>query len=152
MGYKTVSILLFSVVLVLGGWSSSAQGICVNVRKANLRMGPSAKRDKSWEVARYMPFKQLKNTGTWVQVQDLDGDIHWIHSKLVTHKFFCAVIKVRRANLRTGPGASYPIHAKYPKAEKYESFRVIKQSKGWSQLTDDYGDKFWVHRGLIWVH
>ena len=99
-----------------------------------------------------MPFKPLKRQSGWVQVQDVDGDIHWIHSKLVTGKFRCAVVKVRRANLRTGPSSSYGVHAKYPKAEKYESFRVLRFKDKWAQLTDDYGDKFWIYRDLVWVY
>lgn len=132
--------------------STLAHGVCVNVRKANLRMGPSTNYEISWEVARYMPFKPVKKRDGWLKVQDLDGDYHWISSGLTTRKFYCAVVKVSRARLRTGPGTKYRPNKRYPMAEKYESFRLLKQKNGWALITDDYGDKMWISRKLIWVH
>ena len=40
-----------------------------------------------------MPFKQLGVKGAWKRIQDVDGDIYWVHTPLTTQKYKCAVIK-----------------------------------------------------------
>lgn len=99
-----------------------------------------------------MPFRKLSQKGQWLRVKDVDGDVHWIHGGLVTDAYRCGVVKVKRANLRTGPGSSYGRYSKYPKADHYESFKVLKFSGNWLQITDDYGDKPWIFRELMWVY
>ena len=85
-------------------------------------------------------------------MRDVDGDIHWVHSKLVTSKYRCATVKVNSANLRKGPGQRYPTSDLYPKGLKYDSFKVIKIRKRWAQIEDFDGDRYWVFRNLIWIY
>lgn len=99
-----------------------------------------------------MPFDVVKSSGDWYRVKDLDGDIHWIHKQLVTSRYYCAVIKSTTANMRTGPANHYPQSPIYPVANHYDSFRLLKQKESWAYVEDPDGDKFWVHRSLIWVH
>lgn len=97
-----------------------------------------------------MPFQKLKANKGWFRVKDVDGDIHWVFSQLVTEKFKCAVVKAKTANLRTGPGLN---HGKVPwgPAQKYYAFRVINKKGKWYHVQDAAGGKAWVHADLIWV-
>jgi len=140
-------LCLLSFTLV----SQTAAGLCVKTKRANLRSGPSTNYPVSWEVYRYMPFTKIKRKGKWYKVKDLDGDTHWIFSKLVTSRFRCAVVKSKRVNLRTGPGTRHPASAIYPSAKKYESFKVIKRKKGWALLEDTDGDKVWAYDKYLWM-
>jgi len=125
--------------------------LCVKVTEANLRKGPGTNYDKTWEVFKYMPFKKLAKKGRWYKVRDVDGDVHWIYSKLVTDKFECAVVKVDEANVRSGPGIKYKKTALSP-VIKYESFKVIKRKGSWVKVVDEFGDTGWIYRKLLWIY
>jgi SH3-like domain-containing protein len=124
--------------------------MCVNVAEANLRRGPGTKYEKSWEVFKYMPFNKVSKKGNWYKVKDVDGDVHWVYTKLVTEKFKCAVVKVNKANIRSGPGTKNSIVALSP-ALKYDSFKVIKTKDSWVKVVDEFGDTGWIFKKLLWL-
>jgi SH3-like domain-containing protein len=125
--------------------------LCVKVPKANLREGPGTKFEKTWHVFKYMPFKKVGSKGSWYKVEDVDGDTHWIYSKLVTNATNCAVVKVDEANVRSGPGTNFP-KKDFSPALKYDSFKVLKSDGKWIKLVDEFGNKGWVFRKLVWVY
>ncbi|MEJ2183882.1 MAG: SH3 domain-containing protein [Nitrospirota bacterium] len=137
--------ILFSFIL-----PGSASALCVKAPEANLRQGPSTSYEKLWEVFKYMPFKQLDKRGLWYRVQDVDGDIYWIYAALVTHDYRCAVVKEEKANIRTGPGTNHEQTASSP-ALKYYSFKVLKVDGQWVHVEDEYGDRGWIYRPLLWI-
>ena len=141
-----ISICFSATVL----WTSQADALCIKNRQANLRQGPGLHYDKIWEVFRYMPFHQLGKKGEWLRVQDLDGDIYWVHKKLTTKSFKCAVIKKDATNLRDGPGTHYKKVTGMP-GEKYFSMKVLKIKDNWVQVVDAWGDKAWIYRPLVWI-
>ena len=140
---------IFVVFLFAALMAVEAKALCVSSKRANLRVSPSTSAAKTWNVVRYMPLRRVGGKKGWSQVQDVDGDKHWVYNRLVTKKIKCAVIKTKRANLRTAPGGK--IHPKYSSAEKYVTFRFVKQKGGWAQVQDEDGSKYWVARKLIWV-
>lgn len=97
-----------------------------------------------------MPFQQLKAQKDWYRVKDVDGDIHWIFNKLVTKKYKCAVVNVKKANLREGPTTKSK-KVNWGPAQKYYAFRVLKQKGKWLNVVDAAGGKAWVHTDLVWV-
>ena len=140
-------LVLFSLIL----FADFSYALCVNVSDANLRSGPGTKYNKTWEVFKYMPFKRLSKKGNWYKVQDVDGDIHWIYRKLITSKFKCAVVKVEKANIRSGPGTNYSKNALSPSL-KYDSFKVLQTKSSWVKVIDEFGDKGWISRKLLWIY
>ncbi|MCK5427239.1 MAG: hypothetical protein KAJ34_06045 [Thermodesulfovibrionia bacterium] len=146
---KTCFFLLVFMVLCIV--HNHALALCVNVPEANLRKGPGTQHEKTWEVFKYMPFKRLSTKGEWYKVQDVDGDIHWIYSKLVTNDFDCAVVKVDEANVRSGPGENYKKNKLSP-AIKYESFKVIQRKGLWVKVLDEFNDTGWIFRKLLWIY
>jgi len=138
------------ISLIFSG--SLVQAICVKSDRANLRSGPSTKNQITWEVYQYMPLIEIKKQGDWIQVKDFEGDRHWIFKKLVTSAYKCAVVKVDKANLRTGPGTQHKKPADLPVAEKYMTFQYLRSQGQWAQVMDSYKDKYWVFRKLIWVY
>lgn len=141
------NIFLISVFIFL---TSEASALCVQVDKANLRAGPSADTRKTWEVYKFMPFQKLKSQSGWHQVRDVDGDLHWIYSRLVDEKMNCAVVRVKKANLRTGPGTKHrPVP--WGPAAKYYAFKLLKVENNWAQVEDAAGGKAWVSQDLLWI-
>lgn len=131
-------------------FASEAEALCVKASLANLRQGPGTNYRKLWEVFRYMPFKKLSGKGNWLQVKDVEGDTFWIHKKLVTQSFKCAVVKAEKANFRTGPGTHNP-QVEWSPMTTYFSMKVLKFKGKWLKIMDDAGDIAWVHRSLVWV-
>ncbi len=132
-------------------FNSYANALCVKVPTANLREGPGTKYEKTWQVFKYMPFKQIQKKGNWYKVQDVDGDKHWIYKKLVTGKMNCAVVKVDKANIRSGPGTRFGEKDASP-AIKYDSFKVIKRKASWVNVVDEFGNTGWIFRKLLWIY
>ncbi len=144
------AIVIGSVFFLLS-LGAESEALCISNKKANLRQGPGTHFEKLWQVFQYMPFKELKKKGKWYRVQDLDGDIYWVHQKLITKKYKCAVIKENETNLRKGPGTDYPQVAWSP-VDKYFSMKVIKEKGNWVQIQDSAGDVAWIHKPLIWIN
>lgn len=144
-----IKIIIFVVSFFL--LNSFADALCVNVPEANLRSGPGTKYEKTWEVFKYMPFEKLKKKGNWYKVQDVDGDHHWIYKKLTTDKFNCAVTKVDKANIRSGPGTHFR-KKNFSPAMKYDAYKVLKRKGKWVKVHDAFGDEGWISRKLLWIY
>ncbi len=145
---KTLApIALFCAALFVSG---AASALCVKVPTANLRKGPGTSYGKSWKVYKYMPLEKIGQQGRWEHVRDVDGDTHWVYDRLVTGDMQCAVVKVDKANVRTGPGTNY---AKSPLSpvERYYSFKVLGQKDGWVQVQDEVFNSGWVSNKLLWI-
>ncbi|MCH8311419.1 MAG: hypothetical protein IID17_00365 [Nitrospinae bacterium] len=152
---KTINkyfLLLFLILLpALLFLQSNAEALCISNKKANLRQGPGTHYEKLWQVFKYMPFKEMKKKGNWYRVKDVDGDIYWVHRKLITKKYQCAVIKNNKTNLRKGPGTKYDLISWSP-VDKYFSMKVLLIKGRWVRIEDGVGDKGWVSRSLIWIN
>jgi SH3-like domain-containing protein len=129
---------------------SPSQALCINKEKANLRKGPGTNYEKLWQVFQFMPFKQLGSKDNWRKVQDLDGDIYWVHGPLTTNKYKCAVIKNNQTNLREGIGTQFP-KVKWSPVDKYFSMKVLKVENNWVYVEDAAGDKAWIYKPLVWI-
>ena len=150
---KRFSLITLSLVLtgmLLWVWASPAEALCVKGKRANLRQGPGLNYKKLWEVFKYMPFRQLGKKGDWLRIQDLDGDIYWLHKRLTTTSIKCAVIKQDKTNMRIGPGTHFK-QAPWSPVDKYFSMKVLEVKKNWVRVVDSEGDKAWVYRPLVWI-
>ena len=115
--------LLLVIFILLAFFAEDAAALCVNVPEANLRSGPSTKYETTGTVYKFMPFKKLNRKGNWIKVKDFEADTHWIYRKLVTSRFRCAVVKTKKANIRSGPGTQY---SKVSEAAlEYDSFKGV---------------------------
>jgi SH3-like domain-containing protein len=144
-------LMITCIVFCIFIFNNYSHALCVNVDEANLRGGPGTKYEKTWEVFKYMPFSKVSKKGDWYKVKDVDGDSHWIYTKLVTDKFKCAVVKVDKANVRRGPGTEHSKSALSP-ALKYDSFKVLSTKSSWVNVVDEFGDKGWIFRKLLWIN
>jgi SH3-like domain-containing protein len=140
-------ILFFFLVLVFFG---KAFAFCVNTQKANLRKGPGPKYPISWVVPKFTPLLEVNRKGSWIEVQDQDGEKHWVYSQNVTKNISCLSIRVASANLRTGPGAAHPL-ADIKKVDRYTPFkRIDVADNGWYQVEAPWGGRYWLSGGLVW--
>ncbi|MDH4230988.1 MAG: SH3 domain-containing protein [Nitrospirota bacterium] len=147
---KTVFGLILIFFLICSG--GAADAMCVKTSKANIRLGPGTNYESIWQVYKYMPFEKVgvSVSGNWYAVKDVDGDVNWIHKKLITNGFRCAVVKKESVNVRKGPGTRYPKIYPGP-ARQYFSFRVLKKKGLWIKVRDELGKIGWIHKKFLWI-
>ena len=140
-----------AVALLLGA-QPYAQAFCVSTSKANIRSGPGTQYTKVWEVYRYMPFRKVgaSTEGDWYAVQDVDGDVNWIHSGLVATRNRCAVVKRAAVHVRKGPGTRYG-RTKWGPAKRYDAFVVLQTKGAWLRVKNEWGEVGWIHSGYLWI-
>jgi SH3-like domain-containing protein len=139
-----------AIVLIILFYALPARALCIKASEANLRQGPGTHYEKTGEGYKYMPLEKLKRRGDWYRVRDMDGDIYWIHRKLVTDSYKCAVVKDDKANIRSGPGLTYK-QLIYSPLLKYYTLKVEKTSGKWVRVIDEYGDTGWIYKPLLWI-
>ncbi|MCC7402840.1 MAG: SH3 domain-containing protein [Bdellovibrionales bacterium] len=137
------------VILIFLTAGSLARALCVDAWEANLRKGPGGKYPVTWTVGKFTPLIKVDKSGGWTQVEDQDGEKHWVLSSLVTTAYQCVSVKEATANLRSGPGTTYPsLH--YGSADKYTPFKRVDLKDDWYQVEDELGLRFWVHNSTVW--
>ena len=128
----------------------TAEALCIKDKKANLRSGPGKHNEKLWTVLKYMPLRQLGRQGNWLKVKDLDGDIYWVHRKLTTKAYMCAVIKNDKTSLRKKPSINSP-QVEWSPINKFFSMKVLRTKGSWVHIEDGTGDRAWIKRSQVWV-
>lgn len=142
-----MAFMALVAVSLFFGMGSVAFTLCVEAPTANLRVGPGTHYTVGWKVHRYFPLKKVgaSLSGEWYAVEDIDGDVFWIHKSLVTGRYRCAAVTSAKVNVRTGPGTRYGKLFSEP-AEKYYSFRVVKRKGAWIKGTDMDNNTGWLPR------
>jgi SH3-like domain-containing protein len=85
------------------------------------------------------------DSGRWYAVEDIDGDIFWIHRSLITEQYRCGAVSSAKVNVRTGPGVHFGKVFLEP-AEKFYSFRVLQRKGAWIKVRDMDNNTGWVRR------
>ena len=131
--------------------TAHADPVCVVSTKAILRKGPGAKFPMSWTVTQNMPLMRVgPEKKGWLQVQDLDGETHWVSKRDVSSRYICTVVKSKSARLRKGPGTEHPI-AELNSVDRYTPFRKIDRDGAWLLVQDEYRARYWVHETNVWL-
>lgn len=112
----------------------------------NVRSGPSTKSEVYWEVFKDFPVKVLKKKNGWLKTKDFEGDTGWIYAPLLVNNKK-VIVKVKKANLRVGPGKNYEIVAT---ALYGVVFTPGRTDGNWIQVTHSDGTKGWLHKSLLW--
>lgn len=127
-----------------------AQAYCVTKSGARLRKTASAKAATSWRVPRYMPLQGTgKRQGAFLEVKDVDGQLHWVQRNEVTTAKTCVVVRVQLSRLRQGPGKSFQA-SQLGLADRYMAFLDLGGEEGWTQIEDEDGEKAWIAIDHIW--
>lgn len=145
--YKLLIFLSFFGFLI--GPEAFAGSLCTKMEQTKLRKGPGRKYPVTWTVAKYMPLLQIGKKGRWLNVKDVDGQKHWVHSSLVSSKISCLVVKSGYSNLYVGPGKTFA-KAKLGVADKYTPFRDLGGEDGWHLIENGVGKETWVSASNVW--
>ena len=136
--------LLSLAAPVSAGW---AESIYVEGKSARIRSGPGTNYQILWEAPRYTPLEYLAKYKQWYAVRDYEGDVGWVHQQVIG-KGKAAIVTNKKANVRKGPGPSYPIVFT---VEKLYRFKVMEEKGDWYKVKDAEGDEGWIFKTLVWV-
>jgi SH3-like domain-containing protein len=125
---------------------SAQEMVRVKVKSANLRDGPGKNFTKVHKVPRNYPYQVITRKGRWLKVKDFEGYEDWIYGPL-TDRAPAAVIKVKLANVRSGPGTQNPVVFT---ADKGVPFQVLEKKGNWIKVRANDQDEGWIHKTLLW--
>ncbi len=120
--------------------------ISVSGEKVNLRSGPSVDKSILWEYGKGFPLRITQTKGNWYKVVDFENDTGWVYKKLVAKRPHL-IVKKKRVNIRSGPGAKYKLIGK---ANYGVVFKTLVQKPGWAKLQHENGLVGWIRRDLLW--
>ncbi|MEN8258364.1 MAG: SH3 domain-containing protein [Thermodesulfobacteriota bacterium] len=141
-----IAALLVFTVFAQSRTCQAAEYVTVVKDGVNVRSSPSTKAEVHWEVFKNFPLKVVGRKGKWVHTEDFEGDTGWIYSPLL-QKDRQVIVKVKKANLRVGPGKNYEISAT---ALYGVVFTPGRKDGKWLQVTHADGTRGWVHNSLVW--
>ena len=139
---------LLVAIMVLVTASSLAQAAdYVSVAKdgVNLRSGPGTQNEALFQVPAGYPLLVLERKGTWIKVQDYEGDKGWIQQSLVSNTP-SVIVRVREAKIRSGPNASA---TEVGKAAKDVILNKTGAQGVWVKVSHP-SLTGWVHKDLLW--
>ncbi len=120
--------------------------VCVTAARANLRAAPATDGRVNWVVYKYMPLVLVEKKEQWLHVRDVDGDLHWVHSSLISENESCVTVVSDLANVRRGAGTNFK---KWFAVKRYTSFRKTGEEKLWVRVEYE-GEVMWLYHTLIW--
>lgn len=133
--------------LLLGAGSALAQSmVSVKGQTLNMREGPSTRHPVLWSLSRGYPLQVVKRQGNWLQVKDFEGDGGWV-ARSLTSGTPHHVVKVTKANLRSGPGTR---HRLVGTMEYGETLRTLQKQGEWVKVRHEALGQGWVSRKLVW--
>lgn len=149
---KNIFIILFLFVLPssLTAQSVTARMVAVKNDNVNMRSGPSLDKEIIWKLGVGFPLKVVKTSGDWLQVQDFEGAVGWVHKDVVERSGHM-IVKAQKENngkinIRQDPDAGSKVVAK---AYYGVVFKTLEQRKGWVKVR--HGDVTgWIKRSLLW--
>ncbi len=143
---KIFRSLLLAAMVLWAGTVLATERVSVSADIANVRAQPDIQSDTLWQVEKFHPLLVVEKRGEWYRIKDFEGDTGWIHNSLVD-KSPTVIVKVQRANIRTGPGTQYDLAFD---AEKGTPFEVLETKGPWKKIRHGDGDEGWVFSSLIW--
>ena len=128
------------------GQALAASMVSVKGNVLNMRSGPGQKYEVQWQLHKGYPLKVTQRKGSWLKVQDFEGDSGWV-SRRLTSSTPHHIVKSTRANIRSGPGTRYKLVGS---AEYGEVLRTLKRQGNWVQVKRANNQRGWISRKLLW--
>lgn len=138
--------LVLLVGLCAGATHAAGQVVSIQGKTVNMRSAPSPHAQVLWQLGSGYPLQVTGRKGSWLHVVDFEGDKGWVARRL-TSTTPHAIVKARRANLRSGPGTGYRLLGQ---AAYGDVMRVLDKRPSWVKVKADDGRRGWMARSLLW--
>lgn len=138
--------VVFGCAVVLAN-PMGASAKSIGKDQVNIHSGPSLRSKVLFQAPLGYPIEIEKVRGNWVFFRDWAGDAGWVYKPLVSN-IDTAVILVKIANLRSGPGIRNRIVGE---AKEGQIYKIIGNRGGWCHLGLYYGGDSvgWISTRLI---
>ena len=113
---------------------------------ANIRSAPSLDSEVLRAVSTGYPLLILEQQYNWTLVQDFRDRKGWVYSRLLNENS-TVVVKVGKANLRSGPSLRDDIVAK---VDYSTIMQVDEVQEDWVRVSSQVGLAGWLHKEVIW--
>ncbi len=144
---RTVAATVLALAtLSVAGPATAQEMVSIRGSTVNMRAGPGTDSEVLWELQRGYPLQVVKRQGNWLEVRDFEDDRGWVARSLVG-RVPHMIVKVDRANIRSGPGARYRVVGS---AEYGELLRTLERRADWVRVRRAAGEIGWVARRLLW--
>jgi SH3-like domain-containing protein len=144
-GYFAAFLFLGSALVA----PSTSWALCVTTSSTNLRAGPGPKHPITWKVGKYTPLVEIRKSGNWYEVEDMDGEKHWVYAPNTSRKMVCVAVKVTTARIRKGPGAQAEL-AELRQVDRYTPFKRLDVQEEWAEVEAPWGETYWMHESTLW--
>lgn len=98
------------------------------------------------QLPRYTPLEIISTRADYFQVKDVAGTTGYIHKSLVGETP-TVIVTGNLCNVRSGPGAEFPIVFK---SHKGETYKILVQDQDWVQIKTEAGEIGWIWQDLVW--
>jgi SH3-like domain-containing protein len=147
--FDILTVMKTFLVAILFFMQLSSHAACIAQNKVKMHAKPDSKAKVSWVVGENMPVLEVNKKGAWYQVQDFEGEKHWVHARHLTWKGSCVVVKSLAAKLRLGPGQKFAA-TDLGSVKRYAVFKKVGRDDDWLKLQDSYGQIHWAHENNFW--
>jgi len=140
MSYIAVCLALLASPL----WAGTKS---IGKEEVNIRSGPSLKDEILLKAPLGYPVKIEKTKGEWLYVRDWINNRGWVHKTLVS-EIPTAVVVVKKANVRSGPGTDKSVVAEVLEGEIY---RILDRKGRWLRIGYYHGSEplGWVRNDMV---
>ena len=144
--HRIAAVVLVLAALGVVGHAAAQEMVSIRGSTVNMRAGPGTDSEVLWELQRGYPLQVVKRQGDWLEVRDFEDDRGWVARSLVG-RIPHMIVKVDRANIRSGPGARYRVigHVEYG-----ELLRTLERRADWVRVRRSAGEIGWIARSLLW--
>lgn len=137
-------------LLVAGSLASTLahaqEFLSIKGNTVNIRAKPTTQSEIAWELINGYPVQVTERKGDWLKVKDFEGALGWVHKPLTTNVPHY-LMKVDKANLRSGPGTS---HKAVAKLSKYDIVQTLEKQGEWAKVRTADGLEGWISQSLGW--
>jgi len=148
LSFPRIGALLVATGMTLSAavGAQAADFVSIKNDTVNVRAQASTNSEILWKLTQGYPLQVEQKQGDWVKVRDFEDTLGWVYAPLVTNSPH-RVVKVKVANMRSGPGTNNQVVGKL---EQYEVVRTLSSQNDWVQIQRSNGQKGWIAARLTW--
>lgn len=126
--------------------STEPKFMSLKSKLVNLHIGPGLNYPVNWiYTCKGLPIEVMREFGIWRYTRDHNGDVGWIHKKLLSEKRY--VLIVGNNKIFENPNIKSPIAAF---VESGITAQVIQCNKNWCNIIINKSYKGWIKRRFLW--
>ncbi|MCU0588165.1 MAG: SH3 domain-containing protein [Syntrophobacteraceae bacterium] len=135
------------MALTLAASPLTAAAKSIAKEEVNVRSGPSLKEEIVLKAPLGYPVKVERSKGEWAYIRDWVNNRGWVHKALLSD-IPTAVIMVKKANVRSGPGTDKEVVAE---AGEGEIYRILERKGRWLKIGYYQGSESlgWVRSDMV---